>query len=138
MRIAYFQTSKISSLRILQNSRVGGIVRGWPLPLTSLIQMPDIVISLLDELYIYYKIPNLRWKEFQPGLNKHYMDEYGVSQHASETLTLDSCDKQFDLSSLSTEKLFSAHESLHSLAQNSNTNEDPSKAWTYILLSWLF
>ena len=66
------------------------------------------------------------------------MDEYGVSQYASETLTLESCDKQVDLSSLSTEKLFSAHELLHSLAQNSNTTEDPFKAWTYILLSWLF
>ena len=114
MRIAYFQTSKISSLRILQNSRAGGIVRGWPLPLTSLIQMPDIVISLLGGLYIHYKIPNLRCKELQSGLNKRYMDECGVSQYASETLTLDSCDKQVEPPSLSIEKLFSWHEALHS------------------------
>ena len=66
------------------------------------------------------------------------MDERGVSQYASEILALDSCDKQVELSSLNAEEFFSAHELLHSLGQNSNTKEDPSKAWIYILLSWLF
>ena len=96
------------------------------------------MLPLFDGRYIYHKVPNFNWEELKYGPNKHYMDECGVSQYASETLTLDSCDKQVELSSLDTEELFSAHELLHSLAQNNSTIKDPSKIWIYILLSWLF
>ena len=90
------------------------------------------MLPLLGGLYICHKAPNLSWKELQYGLNKLYINESGVSQYASEALTLDSCDKQVELASLSTQELFNAHELLYSLTQNTNTKKDPSKAWIHI------
>ena len=96
------------------------------------------MLPLLDGIYTHRKAQNLSWKELQYGPSKLHTNESGVSQYASEALTLDSCDKQVELASLSTQELFNAHELLYSLTQNTNTKKDPSKAWIYIFLSWLF
>lgn len=114
----------------------------WPTNASSLMEEPEeyltkrllnflkrinIVPPWLDRLWIYHKAPKSIWKEIQYGPNKHYINESGISQFASEALTLHSRDKHVELASLSTQELFNAHELLHSLTQNTNTEKDPSK-----------
>lgn len=93
---------------------------------------------LLDGEYVFKKAPWLSWKEVLYGFEHGYINCGGVSIYACESLTKNSSVNEYELASLQCDDFLTVSDLLRNLAGDELDEKNPSEAWIYLLLMWVF